>query len=40
MQVLAAWSPGGNLRGISAASLHPREVDLAAVACEAKKKVK
>ena len=39
MQVLAAWCPEGKLRGVTAASLHPREVDLAAVACEAKKKV-
>ena len=38
IQVLAAWCPEGRLKGVSAASLHPREVDLAAVATEAKNK--
>ena len=37
--MLAAWCPEGKLRGVSAASLHPREVDLTAVATEAKNKV-
>ena len=37
--MLAAWCPEGKLRGVSAASLHPREVDLSAVATEAKNKV-
>ena len=40
MQVLAAWCTEGKLRGVSAASLHPREVDLVAVASEAKIKVR
>ena len=37
--MLVAWAPDGKLQGVSASSLFPREVDLAAVACEGEKKV-